>query len=347
MTSVPTISSDRSDWRSKQKKAKNLPMKHEEKIFGSGSKFTETDTHAICALYSRYGSLRRFVKNHGEMVNQEILSLAGARLDNLFSQLSHVLGSSNEFLELDRATRDASGIWGSAAECMFSIVNRFHEERGYRSNAYHNSPYHKTRSTGGPRPDLESPTKLRKRAMEQSIEQKMSFMKFQETSDDSESESSDADSISVASTSHDGAVYSHKQESFQAGDEATVNTALVLLVLPLASIDDVIGRVKFDRKNYVVSHGERDFYTAKVDGVVLGQFNGRADYFRTIAFFEAKGNLQAAKNGTARRQVCSEMAAIIHNEDDKDLGRVFLGSDDDTDEELRLPYFLCPDRQTR
>ena len=103
--------------------------------------------------------------------------------------------------------------------------------------------------------------------------------------------------------------------------------------MPLAGIDNAFGRIKFKRLKYSIVNQETRIFTAIVDGIALGQSGPRADWNRTIGFFEVKKDLQRSNDAEARRQVCSEMAAIIHNDDNKASNSP----------PIRLPYLSCKD----
>ena len=101
-----------------------------------------------------------------------------------------------------------------------------------------------------------------------------------------------------------------ERSRFSPGDEQTVNTALVTLIIALSWVIGYVGRVHHDRARFSIRNdAETDLYVACVDGLIM-----ELEKDNYNAFMEVKRDLRG-DNSSARRQIAAQMAAFIFQQD--------------------------------
>ena len=102
----------------------------------------------------------------------------------------------------------------------------------------------------------------------------------------------------------------HERSTFSPGDEQTVNTALVTLIVALSWVIGYVGRVHHDRARFSIQKDdETDLYMACVDGVIMDLEKDKCN-----AFMEVKRDFRG-DNSSVRRQIAAQMAAFIFQQD--------------------------------
>ncbi|KAG8530571.1 uncharacterized protein KY384_005074 [Bacidia gigantensis] len=306
-----------------------------------GSSFSDQNVLSTRVIYNRYPQKGELESQHGDLIQTTTTQLVSSKLTKDFGILEDAVSRSEYFESPTKELMKTAGQWVPAIECMHLIVTRATEEETSFVKPSENRPVTRSQSRLMPAKDTAIDNQVEEDV--DSTGQDLSILTIISDESDQEEQSF------IQSTSHRQEVEKEKMDEFVSGDEQTVNAVLILLIMPLASIDGVYGRVRFDRRQYRVINEKECIFSAKVDGIVLGQFQGKPEYLRTVTFFEAKRALSRSDDATYRRQICAEMAAIIHNEDD--LGLVTAPEsrfDDDADEagsakEARTPYVSCKD----